>query len=171
MSRLLVLWLLIVSLPIYGGAGSLLQILGPVHRHEAPHGATRSGTAEAQRAEAVVRRGLGWAADAWKAWKDFAHSQSHAGLLSHTHQHRELERHHHAPLDDSVITLGADESASSAATELVATAASGSATLTLGMSMPWLLPRTPAAVPWRWDTDEPRWSSAEPRRRDRPPKV
>jgi len=165
------LWVLVLAVPVYGSAGALLQMLGPVHRHAVP-AALPTQTAKLHPAPRATPTAKGfvpaWVVKPWQAWKEFAHAQSHGGLLQHAHAHDDFERHHHDPGDDAVTALGADDARSTAA-ELGAAAAAGNASLPMGTATPWLVPPCVADAPlWSLATVA-RWRDADQRRRDRPP--
>jgi hypothetical protein len=164
----MVLWLLAIALPVYGCAGTLVQLLGPMHRHAEPvalHAAP--GFIERTAAES-----LGWLVQGLGRWQAYAHEQAHAhGAFVHPHQHNAFERHYHGVDDPSVVSLDGKAARGPLAAELGAAATAGSATLPLGLAVALVIP--PAAVTaHRWsDHRIAAWHNAEPRRLDRPPQT
>lgn len=183
------LWLVALALLIYGQSSSIVQMLGPVHRHAVV--AQPAATAWFDGVEAVF-------ADI-RAWRDglherllpeeepHAHPHAGAGLLArggasethvhdaaagqhtHTHFHSVFQRHHHDPHDPSVVTLDGDGPDSLA--DASAQASAGSATLTLGLATAMTVP-SPAASPVAWNRHTPvTWADAQPKLLERPPRA
>lgn len=169
--HLATLWLLVLALPVYGSSGTLLQILGPAHRHV--QSATGASLLAAPGLVATTdAHGFAWVDGLWTSWQNFVHAQAHVGgHFSHPHSHDDFERHHHDVGDSSVVALAADGIASAIAAELGAAAASGSATLPFALAQSLRLPR-PASTQARWLlAPSAVWRSADPRRLDRPPQA
>jgi len=167
--RRFTLWLLLLALPIYGAAGAVQQMLGPVHRHTERVAAVpaamppSAGELAAAQAVAAVLQGL----SDLRLW---AHAHIHASNhATHAHQHSAFKRHRHDPVDQSVVLLGGDLASAQIAAELGAAAAAGSATLPLGLAISIVTPLPPAGR-WRWSTEHSAaWRDADSRRLDRPP--
>jgi hypothetical protein len=170
-SSLLMLWVLMLAVPVYGSASALFQMLGPVHRHVATAALPvhlPNPLAPTLASSALKDLLPGWVLQPWQTWQAFAHAQSHGGLLQHSHAHNDLERHRHAADDDTVMTLGADDNGS-ATGEMGAAAAAGGATLPMGTATPWWVPPRVADA-GRWSPAAVvRWRNADQRRLDRPP--
>jgi hypothetical protein len=158
--RALLLWLLMLAQPIYGGSSASLRLLGPAHWHAGP-AAAAPGDDWLQPALQVVKR----LADRVQQIHDEAHLRAHA--YGHKHEHHGLQRHWHDAADGSVHTVG---SADPAVADLVAGASVGSATLTLAApALPLVLPVSRANG--RWPSGAaPAWADAEPRNTRPPPR-
>lgn len=177
------IWLLVVACLVYAHSASLVQVLGPAHRHEQPAAGLSSGVFD--RVDALFRPIRHWRAELQQRWlpQDLAHrpvdgalhvhgdatdAAPHPGPGSgHPHHHSAFERHHHALGDPTVVGLegpNADIAADDAAQ-----AGAGTAHLPLALAPGWALPRAGArAVRWAHPTPE-RWCDAALRRPERPP--
>lgn len=160
--RTLLLWLLILAQPIYGGASASLRMLGPAHWHSTP--AVQAPQDDwLQPVLSFVQR----VAAQVQAVRDQAHLQAHARGQWHPHDHSSLQRHWHDAADGSVHTVG---SADPAVADLVAGAEVGSATLTLGAPVP-PLRIAASATNGRWPlTVAAAWADAETRQVAPPPR-
>jgi len=186
--RSAVLWAVIVALLVYGYAGTLLQIVGPMHRHaSAPAAppAVIASLAETLRHWHQQAQGLQVGGrhrqDSAAAWafalqrmddSDPAHAREHARGQPHTHDHARFERHYHDPSDGSVIALDAHGSTRAAVDGLAATAALGSAMLPLWAPQAALALTSPPGgyhAP-RLQGAAPRWRNADVIQEDRPPR-
>lgn len=136
--RALLLWLLILAQPVYGASSASLRLLGPTHWHAAPAAVVQQDWL--QPALRLVQR----VAERVQSLRAQAHARAH--VLGARHEHRGLQHHWHEAADNSVQSMG---SADPAVADLVAGAAAGSATLTLGTPAPPLfIPATAAAGRW-----------------------
>lgn len=159
--RALLLWLLILAQPVYGASSFAAQLWGPAHWHEGPSRVTAVLEPLIQPAAQFVER----VAQQLHAVRVQAHARAHA--LGARHEHHGLQRHHHAPADDSVRALGPTDPA---VADLVAGAAVGSASLTLAIASV-LSPGFPPAVNGRWPQGPgPHWADAEARQLLPPPR-
>lgn len=104
-------WLLLVALVFMGLTITRQQALGSLHSHadQGPHISTALKNALSSLANDWV--------DRWESQQAFGHGQlltgifhsadvqAHAPVYAHTHDHSDLERHHHAPSDATVVAL------------------------------------------------------------------
>lgn len=157
-----------MALAVYGCLGTLLQLLGSMHRHVP----VQSPGPQQVVAADPVRDGLGWLVGRWREWQAYAHEQAHAGGLfvhAHEHRHDDFERHHHTPSGD-IVALGAQEGGAGGPGDLGSSAGAGSTTLPLGLATA-LLIAAPPARQQRWARDRAQaWRSAPRRRLERPPR-
>ncbi|RTL29738.1 MAG: hypothetical protein EKK47_12630 [Burkholderiales bacterium] len=120
--RLVVVWVVVLTLPINGLSSVLLSVLGPQHSHHTRHAAVVDGAGWSIRGmiESVIGAG---AMDII----DEVHARQHKGALpvrsalasshrlhvsddQHVHSHDGLQRHRHDARDGSVIPVGPSES-------------------------------------------------------------
>jgi hypothetical protein len=186
------IWLMVLALWVYGQSSAIVQMLGPAHRHAVV--ATSGAPAWLDGVEAVFKDirtwrdslheqllpdeavhahphpGETWAAQAHAAGAVEAHVQG-AGVRQHAHHHFHSvsQRHHHDPLDPSVVTL--DRDGPDMLADASAQASAGSASLTLGLATAVKVP-SPAATPLAWNREAPAtWADALPRLLERPPRA
>jgi hypothetical protein len=170
-------WLLVLALAVYGHRATLVQLLGPEHRH------TLSRPAEALRLPTAVlevfqdirdwrdglrARWLGTAA-VHRHGDGEPHRHPAADMPPHEHaalhRHGGFARHHHASGDASLVALDG------VAADAAAQAGAGSATLPLAVVTGWTLPR-PAWRALRWPSSPPEaWTDALRRLPERPPRA
>ncbi|MBA4218777.1 MAG: hypothetical protein C0460_15755 [Methylibium sp.] len=160
--RTLLLWLLILAQPIYGGASASLRMLGPAHWHNTP-AVQVPGDDLLQPVVSFVQRVAGRV----QSLREQAHVRAHARGTWHAHDHSSLQRHWHDAADGSVHTVG---SADPAVADLVAGASVGSATLTLAAPVcPMSVAASAANGPWAI-TPASAWADADPRPTSPPPR-
>lgn len=178
MSRIVLVWGLIVALVIYGGSGALLQMLGPMHRHaDLPQTAAHGALAE--RFEAL--------ASAARQWHErvvtqalFAHErerflpsarpvEAQAGLGAHLHSHGPFERHRHANDDTSVVSLDGGSSAADGLSPSSGTL--GSASLPMCLSPALTVPEAGRCGNDWHPPSPPRWRNAALKLLERPPQA
>lgn len=136
--RAVLLWLLILALPVYGASSASLRLLGPAHWHTAPAGGMQEDWL--QPALGFVKR----VAQRVHAMRAQAHVHAHA--MGTRHEHHGLMRHWHDAADRGVHRV---DSADPALADLVAGAAVGSASLTLGTpALPLIVPASAANGCW-----------------------
>lgn len=169
-ARRLMVWALLWALAWQGYAGTVLQLLGPEHRHVSGAAvvAARPGS---ELGGSIGARVAGWLV-ALRAWQDDLHARSHAaGLSFHTHAHGQFERHHHAIGDATVLALDSGGAAGEGLSEGAAAASAGLATMALGLACALTLP-APAAQPCAWPRARARsWQDAAVRLPERPPRA
>jgi hypothetical protein len=153
---------LLLALAIHGQAAAVVQMLGPMHRHDAGAAASVS----------IGARVHGWL-DALQAWKNGLQARSLApGLLSHggpNHWHGLFERHHHASGRATVVALDGGAAGDEAPAGDASAAAAGSLTAPAGPV--WRLALPTAATQGTWGPPAPArsWRDAAARRPERPP--
>ncbi|MBL8351612.1 MAG: hypothetical protein JNL87_15045 [Burkholderiaceae bacterium] len=156
----MLVWTLLLALAVQGYAGVLVQLLGPMHRHD-PGTAAVAGVGEQLHA---------WL-DALQAWQRDLRARSVApGLLGHggaTHSHGLFERHHHAHGDATVVAL--DGGAAGDAVEDASAAAAGSLTAPSGPAARLILPAATTQAGWARPASARPWRDAAARRPERPP--
>jgi hypothetical protein len=185
LSRPLIVWL-VLAIAAYGPSSTLLQLLGPAHRHEA---AAQAGSHDGLQAvisgiDGVFRDVRAWRAQLEARWLGASPAHAHGDRRVHVHRgavvatsphrgahhytHAAYHRHHHDPTDSTVVALdGSVEAAASGASS----ASTGSATLPLALaaSIAMLPPAVPSAA---WP---PMccggWVDAVPLPLERPPRV
>lgn len=98
---------------------------------------------------------------------------SHAGHATgdepeHAHAHAVSQRHHHSPIDPTLVTL--DGGAGASGLDAAAQAAAGSVTLPLALAPAWAVP-SPCVGAACWPADPSgEWADAPQRRADPPPR-
>ena len=89
LTRLVVLWLIALVLPLQGAAAGVFGALGPAHLHQ-------------RAASTLVLEDV-------RRWRPAPTLQAHApGGFGHAHARAAPQRHHHAADDGSVVRTGAD---------------------------------------------------------------
>jgi hypothetical protein len=164
-------WVLMVALPVYGGSGVLLHLLGAPHRHQAVETVDES----APLVDTLLARVLGESTmelvAQFKARTAFVSPHK---VHRHTpgtpeHSHGLFERHHHDAGDDSVVALGALTPGGDLSGD-AASAAVGSATLALGLTGSFVFPvQKSVAGPWPVAHDGP-WRDLKHVPPERPPR-
>lgn len=178
-------WLIVLAIVAYGHSATLVQLLGPAHRHASP-GVSVSFFG---RIDDVFRDIRAWRAELRErllphqrhaharmdgnADTDAHRSRDHlhvsdADNHAHSHAHAAYQRHRHDPRDDTVLAL---DGMSDGTTADAASPAAGSAALPLALAPRWLWPVLPEAVPsWRTHRSA-RWTDAALRLPERPPRA
>ncbi len=157
-ARLLLLWLvtacLAVGLPLQSVSAAVAGVLGPRHAHLTAEPHSR-------------------APDPMAGWKDFRRADHNHGAPSarpaQAHSHDAAARHHHDPLDESIIGLDALSDGDAAPAEIAQASASFVFVAAAGLA---LLPQPAQAIDgaWRMSSAQP-FSSQYPRRIERPPQA
>ena len=154
-------WLIAVAIVAYGYSATVVQLLGPAHRHEA---SAQTSSSPFGPIGDMVRDLKAWRADLHARWLPHeAHEHSHP----HSHGHGAYERHHHDLGDDSMVML--DGMGGGAAAADAGTA--GSAALPLALAPQWHSPSL-ARLARTWPmTSADRWTDAALRLSERPPRT
>lgn len=183
-----------LALLIYGQSSSIVQMLGPAHRHAVV--AAPGATAWLDGVAAVFQDIRTWRDNLHERLlpEEAVHAHPHPGDMSlaradaqgasaahvhgigaqqhahmHAHFHSVFQRHHHDPVDPSVVTL--DRDGPDTLADASAQASAGSASLTLGLATAVTLP-SPVAAPLAWRREAPAtWADALPRLLERPPRA
>lgn len=186
------IWIMVIALLVYGQSSSIVQMLGPAHRHAVV--AAPGATPWFDTVAAVFQDIRTWRGHLHERLlpDEAVHGHRHSGPLlpshahatrasevhvhgagvpqhAHMHFHSVLQRHHHDPVDPSVVTLDRDGPDSLA--EAAAQAGAGSASLTLGLATAMTVP-SPVATVVAWNREAPaRWADALPQLLERPPRA
>ena len=180
-----VIWMLTLALLAYGHTSVMVQLMGPVHRHDVAVPSTAQTWLDGADAmfkdvrawHAEIRERLlpGQQAHPHDEGERHAHAHPHADPVlqppvdAHAHAHAGYERHHHDAHDPTVMALEGPSGTSDA--DAASLQSAGSASLPLALAPCWaphLLPD--AAAPWS-AASAPRWTDAALCPPDQPPRA